>query len=136
MCLIITLKKGALVGLVISTLVNCYIGIGSILYGTRPSLKPLSTDMCPNSTLTFQTNLANSTVPHSPNTGFDLVFDISYYWYSLIAICIVFVLGTFVSLLTKSYDRKELDDNLLFPCVRFLKKKQVRRSKLDVILKL
>ena len=42
-----------------------------------------------------------------------MVYDISYYWFSLIAIVVVFVVGIVVSLATKRKSR-HIDPDLLF----------------------
>lgn len=128
-----------MVGLLVSVAVNCFIGIGSILYGQKPPLKSLNTDLCYQNitnnanftdTLTTlsPTTLLNSTIFKADvyvNTGFNRIFDISYYWYSLIAVCIVFVLGTIISLMTKRHNKEDLDDNLFFHMVSRIKNKRV-----------
>lgn len=132
---------GALVGLIVSLVVNCYIGIGSILYGEKPKIKILSTDKCPivsnfNSTI-FPSNSMNSTsdltdVIITKNSGFSRVYDISYYWYSLIAIVIVFTLGILVSLITRKYNKKELDEELIFYSNRKMKHNNRNQSVNDM----
>ena len=109
-------------GLITSLIVNMFLGIGSIKYGHKPILKELSTNLCHNNSTTIPFNLSttaasifnNSTV--SPqNTGFSSVYDISYYWFSLIAVTIVFTLGITISLITNKFTvQKPLEDNLLF----------------------
>lgn len=120
---------GALVGLITSVFINCFIGIGAILYGAKPALKDLNTNLCENNSTinlianistNFQTEMSNATTiltnlsEKTGNEGIWRIFDISYYWYSLIAMIIVFVLGTIVSMMTRKYNKKDLDDTLFF----------------------
>ena len=105
-------------GLITSLMVNMFLGIGSIKYGHKPILKELSTNLCDNNSTSFSTTAAsifnNSTILRQ-NSGFSSVYDISYYWFSLIAITIVFTLGITISLITNKFTiQKPLEDNLLF----------------------
>ena len=57
-------KKGALMGLILSTIINLWIGIGSVLYGRPPKLKPMSIEGCNN----FSRTDANLSVSFSNST--------------------------------------------------------------------
>ncbi|CAF0921410.1 unnamed protein product [Brachionus calyciflorus] len=99
---------GALSGLLISTCVNLWLGLVTILYGNRPQAKDFKVDGCPlNSTFI---PITNRTVV--PNEGFRMIYNLSYYWFSLIAIVIVFVVGISVSLITNR-EKKKVNEELL-----------------------
>ena len=140
-----------MVGLVTSVIVNCFIGIGAILYGAKPPLKNLNTDLCEsnsttslmaNISTTLQSQISNTTTVltdlsmASGNQGLWRIFDISYYWYSLIAMIIVFLLGTLVSLMTRNYKHKDLDDKLLFGGVAKIMNRKVILAFFNDILSL
>ncbi len=122
-------------GLVSSVFINCFIGIGSILYGQKPNLKELSTTACINITSTFYNSTSLQTTAQTPlnnpaiivNTGLNRLFDISYYWYSLIAMVVVFSVGIVVSLSTKRYNKKDLDDEMFFHLFRRFTNRKVRK---------
>jgi len=124
-----------LFGLVSSVFINCFIGIGSILYGQKPNLKELSTTACINITSTFYNSTSLQTTAQTPlnnpaiivNTGLNRLFDISYYWYSLIAMVVVFSVGIVVSLSTKRYNKKDLDDEMFFHLFRRFTNRKVRK---------
>jgi hypothetical protein len=61
-------QKGAFLGLILSTIINLWMGIGSVLYGRPPKIKPMRIDGCnillnqTNFTI-FSNTLSNSTQP-------------------------------------------------------------------------
>ena len=123
--------KGALVGLAVSTAVNLMLGTGSVLVNKLPPFKSLSVEKCSNLTAmlnatttpasTFLTN-TTTTITLAPQNvaleSFKNIFRISYYWFSVVSILIVFSVGLLVSYLTKNEQSmracEELDDNLVF----------------------
>jgi Na+/proline symporter len=49
-------SKGALTGLLMSVVLNLWLGIGSVIEGKKPQSKPFSQHLCPNFTSNFSTN--------------------------------------------------------------------------------
>jgi hypothetical protein len=92
------LKKGALVGLVVSTGVNLWLGVGGILWKQPIPRKPLSTAGCANDT-TKTVAVDDLKIFKASGSQNLSIYDVSYFYYPLIAVIIVFVLGTLVSLI-------------------------------------
>ncbi len=64
-------STGALTGLIISTLVNVWLGVGSVFYGKRPALKPMRIDGCVIvSNLTLPIFFTNK----EENSGFEYLY--------------------------------------------------------------
>lgn len=81
------------------------------MYGDIPTKKPLSIEMCDlNQTIT---NLNHTQIiMNKPAKNWYLtIFNVSYYWFSFIAVSIVFLVGITVSLLTEK-DVKPLGRDL------------------------
>lgn len=74
-----------------------------------------------SNTTAILTNLSTD----SGNQGIWRIFDVSYYWYSLIAMIIVFALGTFVSMMTRGYKKKDVDEGLYYSGVAKIMNRKV-----------
>lgn len=73
--IIIRLFKGALCGLVLSVVVNMWLGVSSALYGRRPTSKPFTQHLCPsNETINNLASMLNQTIisstPQQESSGF------------------------------------------------------------------
>jgi sodium-coupled monocarboxylate transporter 8/12 len=117
--------KGATIGLIISLVVNVWIGIGSVLYGEPPESKNFST-ICNGTNITsgaskYAMDLSGQTKsPHSLQ-----IYQLSYLWFSPLAILNVFafgVLGTFLAnFLNLNKNKKTLNANLTIDVVKKFK---------------
>ena len=73
--MLITVKiifQGAFVGLAASVVINMWIGIGAVLYGKAPKLKPMSTENCNylNRTNIEYSSFSNRTIDVSNTFGY------------------------------------------------------------------
>jgi sodium-dependent multivitamin transporter 6 len=122
---------GALVGLLLSVVLNLTLSITSMLLGKPPTSKPFSIIGC-NSTnsslyenLPIESlfNLTNRTLIHDDRPNVFMVLQLSYLYYSAFAVFIVILIGSVVSLLTGFTKRESLDRNLYIDCLKCFRKK-------------
>ncbi|XP_070185520.1 sodium-dependent multivitamin transporter-like [Littorina saxatilis] len=138
-------KWGAYAGLLTSLAVMFWVGVGTHIAQLPPKLSSRRTDGCnwtlvnghqshmagdgfglnltsPTFTLDLNTTSAasmmNTTVPveHlSESASIEDIYELSYLWYSVLAVFVVIVVGLIVSFATGCQDPKELDPRLVQP---------------------
>nr|AKN21416.1 slc5a-1 [Schmidtea mediterranea] len=107
--------KGAICGLIGSILVTFWIGIGAIVTGSGVSNRlPVNVSGCLN-------NTNNATVINVTNKGFS-IYNLSYLYYTLVAIVVCTILSIFVSAITGFNSQKKISKNLFFVLVPKLSK--------------
>ncbi|KAK4873454.1 hypothetical protein RN001_015483 [Aquatica leii] len=116
---------GALVGGICSLVLTGVLVVGAQIYTLQGRMKPvpksLSTSGCSFLNDTFvRTTTAIPEVDFNTPPG---IFTLSHYFYSVVGMMLVIVIGLFVSWLTKSKDEPAVHRELLSPCIyRFLSK--------------
>ncbi|XP_067657868.1 sodium-coupled monocarboxylate transporter 1-like [Haliotis asinina] len=129
---------GAAVGMVVSLMLNLWIGLGGVMYGRRPVLLPpapgnscrvLDTtnvtslyipDPFRNNTnhADITTSFPNSVPGNVVDIGGNSLYNISYLYYAPIGCLVAFSVGLLASLATKHSCEPVRDERLLFPFVR------------------
>jgi hypothetical protein len=113
------ISKGAALGLTISTIINIWIGFGSVLYGKAPESKVFSS-LCNGTNSSDTIFVANVTAPvHSLR-----IYELSYLWFSPLAIINTFafgLLGTLLANCLKLSQKKSLSANLTIDVVKNIK---------------
>ncbi|XP_075986730.1 sodium-coupled monocarboxylate transporter 1 [Anticarsia gemmatalis] len=139
--------KGALWGMIASHIVTTWMAAGRLLYVDKSvAMLPMSTEECPNSTLSSVFNhkalpvevnqtliqlaplLQSINNTHAvPTESFIMgtlqqIYAVSYMWYAVIGTLICVTLGIIIGLITGS-EKDAFDENLLHPLVAKLCKK-------------
>lgn len=115
-------KKGALWGGIVSSILTSMLVFGAQVYifmgRVKRVYKPMSTEHCDaNATIVSKPSEAD---PEKP----PLIFQISFYFYTLISVMIAIVVGVLVGWWTRKKDDPEVDRDLLSPVIyRFLSRK-------------
>ncbi|XP_022915695.2 sodium-coupled monocarboxylate transporter 2-like [Onthophagus taurus] len=126
--------KGALAGSITSLIFVSWIVIGSYYYKSIGLIKyipkPTSADGC---IITNSTTLTNTKTEFVQNDVFFL-FKITYYYYSLIGVLTVIIVGMIVSWITKN-EKEEVDENLITPWMRWAIVKKEKYKSIDVALR-
>jgi hypothetical protein len=125
--------KGAFYGLLISLIFNFALSTSSTLFAQPPISKTFSTSGCDtNSSSTVywnQTTNASTPYPLVSDFNWKIVFQLSYLWYSLLAVFNVFLIGILVSCFTGLTNIETLDENLYYDVLkRFKKSNRVSNS--------
>ncbi|ESP04001.1 hypothetical protein LOTGIDRAFT_185388 [Lottia gigantea] len=121
--------KGALAGLLTSVVLLLWIGFGSFIAGIPPIKSPVSISGCNwtllddgvmgfnNITFNPTGNTTNITIPSDIDYSSPLthIYQISYLWYSVLAVVIVLLVGLPVSFITGAQNPSELDPKLICP---------------------
>ncbi|CAF0982331.1 unnamed protein product [Brachionus calyciflorus] len=123
---------GAFVGLVLSTAINLWIGIGAVLHGKPPIPKPVSTEECDLTRVIFKTYSNSTLIPSSQNNfNITYLYRLSYLWYAALSLLVCFIFGIGISLVTGRVGENQIDDNLIFKWSSLLccKKKEEKKEK-------
>lgn len=119
-------KYGALCGLITSIIISLTLSISSMIYAKPSASKFFNINGCLNST-TYATNLTelfiinnnntavnsinnNSTFTYTKTNKFSFIFQLSYLWYSALAVLNVHLIGSIISILTNVYMKKKFID--------------------------
>ncbi|RNA40535.1 sodium-coupled monocarboxylate transporter 1-like [Brachionus plicatilis] len=116
---------GAFCGLVISTAINLWLGIGAVLYNTPPISKPVSIKNCEN-TLFLDSN--KTMIQQDDKFDVTYVYRLSYLWYAALSICVCFVSGIVLSLITGRNKSKEIDERLYFNWSNLICRKKEKKQ--------
>ncbi|XP_054166109.1 putative sodium-dependent multivitamin transporter [Oppia nitens] len=105
---------GTLIGFVISLIVGFWIGIGNVLFASKPIPLSRSTQECPNNMF----NNLTSSLPQQPlnqNNSFSL-YNLSYMWFSAFTFTIGLIIAIILSKLKGN--QKPVNNSLLTPLLR------------------
>ena len=118
--------KGAFYGLIISVVINFALSTSSILFAQPLVSKPFSTTGCDtNFSLAISFNqTANTSKLDNFILGyyFKRLFQLSYLWFSLIAVFNVFLIGMLVSFITGLTKITNLNEDLYYDVFKRFKK--------------
>ena len=116
---------GTLVGGVCAVGMTLWMTVARTELGVNFQLLPVPDAMCPveNVSITMVTSGMNMTTEammssSDDRTDLEWFYAISFWYYPLIAIIVVFVLGTIVSLITWSCTKRDVQRKYLFPLIR------------------
>ena len=113
---------GALVGGVLALTVTMWMMIGRVELGRSFQRLPVPSEcdvnVMTNTTTMVMENITTTAAPEEDLTGLDWFYAVSLYWYSLIALIIVLVIGSLVSLITGRTKPSEVPKRYLAPGIR------------------
>ncbi|XP_021923924.1 sodium-coupled monocarboxylate transporter 2-like [Zootermopsis nevadensis] len=129
-------SKGALAGSICSMLL-----MGWIVFGTQRELAegrikqpvlPVSVEGC-----SFNVTLPVSQLNNNSDEEVFVLYRVSFLYYTMMGMIIVFVVGTVVSLLTEAPDREQMDPVLFTPLMRkYVTKKNMEPAEEELINKI
>lgn len=110
-------EKGAVSGLIISSIVFLWIGIGNNLAQFKTTKLPQTLEGCSNFTNTFNLTMDGNSTMEAERYIFPL-YKISYWWFPVFSTLLTIIIGYFVSLI--SGPNKTVERELLSPVARWM----------------